>query len=339
MAAKMNDELLQMARLFRDQKRDDQKSLGRFESTSQVDGHCVTLSAPDSYEAGQYLRLRYAIEANSPMEQGMVVGICSPAAGDGKSLTAMNLAGALAQCEGSRVLLVDADLRRRSEVIRKLVPIPGGLTPGLSELLSNEGEHDVEDVARRVEGTNIWAVLTGSFPIAPYEAFSSERFGLFMDRARSSFDYVVIDAPPVIAVPDCKLLAEWVDGLVMVVSANQTPRLLLAQALENLGPEKILGLLFNKTDQVPPRYYRYYGTYGYAARAKVDDISRIAGVEGDFQDASDEEAGDDGQTAEGEGVQDASDEEAGDDGETAGIEGDFQDTSEKEASGNFAARF
>lgn len=269
------------------------KSLGRFGSTVQVDGHCVSLTAPDSYEAGQYLRLRYAVEANRPAERGMVVGICSPAAGDGKSLTAMNLAGALAQRRGSRVLLVDADLRRRSEVIRNLVPVSGALAPGLSELLLGARQHDVQDVARRIEHTNIWIVLTGSLPIVPYEAFTSERFALFTERARSDFDYVVIDAPPVVAVPDCKVLAKYMDGLVMVVSANQTPRLLLAQALEALGPEKMLGLVFNKSDQVPPRYYRYYGKYGYAARARAEDIGKIAAFPADSRDAVDKEGGSD----------------------------------------------
>lgn len=293
MATNMSNEQRRVVPLEAKRQGNGYKSLGRFQSSNQVDGHCITLTSPDSYEAGQYLRLRYAIEANRPEGRGMVVGICSPAAGDGKSLTALNLAGALAQRRGSRVLLVDADLRRRSEVIRKMVPIRGALAPGLSELLLGARQHDVEDVARRIEHTNIWTVLTGSLPIAPYEAFSSERFGLFIERARSAFDYVVIDAPPVVAVPDCKVLAQWMDGLILVVSANQTPRLLLVQALENLGPEKILGLLFNKSDQVPPRYYRYYGKYGYAARAKVEDIGQIASLSASSRDASEKDAGGD----------------------------------------------
>lgn len=293
MATNMINQSRRVVPLEAKRQGDGRKSMGRFRSTGQADGHCVTLTAPDSYEAGQYLRLRYAIEASRPTGRGMVVGICSPAAGDGKSLTAMNLAGALAQRKGSRVLLVDADLRRRSEVIRKLVPVPGALAPGLSELLLGARQHDVQDVARKIAHTNIWTVLTGSLPIAPYEAFSSERFGSFIDRARSGFDYVVIDAPPIVAVPDCKVLAQWVDGLIMVVSANQTPRLLFAQALENLGPEKIIGLLFNKSDQVPPRYYRYYGKYGYAARAKAEDIGQIATLPANSRDGSDKEAGSD----------------------------------------------
>lgn len=272
--------------------RTSHKSLGRFQSASQIDGHCVTLTAPDSYEAGQYLRLRYAVEANRPAGRGMVVGVCSPAAGDGKSLTAVNLAGALGQRRGSRILLIDADLRRGSETIRYLMPVPGPRAPGLSELLLGPRQPDVQDVMRRIEHTNIWTVLTGALPIAPFEAFSSERFSQFVQQACASFDYVVIDAPPVIAVPDCKVLAQWMDGLVMVVAANATPKALLAQALDTLGPDKILGLLFNKSDQLPPRYYRYYGRYGYASRAKVKDVGQISALPCSARDLHDKESGD-----------------------------------------------
>lgn len=261
--------------------------LGRFKSPRQVDGHCVSLVAPESYESGQYLRLRYAIEARRTGPKGMVVGICSPAAGDGKSLTTMNLAGSLAQRKSSRILIIDADLRRKSEVLRNLVPLPGALAPGLSEVLMSVRRPRIEDAARRLAQTNIWVLLTGTLPIAPYEAFSSERFGELIESARSNFDYVIVDAPPVIAVPDCKVLEKWVDGLVMVVAANETPRMLLGQALEIMGPEKIMGLLLNKTDQLPKRYYRYYGNYGYATRAKVGDIGHIAEVSVDDHDESD----------------------------------------------------
>jgi len=293
MATNMTKESVRVVSLDKKRHVRGKKTLGRFGSTRQVDGHCVSLTAPDSYEAGQYLRLRYAVEAKRPAGRGMVVGVCSPAAGDGKSLTALNLAGALSQRRGSRVLLVDTDLRRRSEVIRNLVPISGALAPGLSELLLGARQNYVGDVVRRIEHTNICVVLTGSLPIAPYEAFTSERFSLFMERVRNDFDYVVIDAPPVVAVPDCKLLAKCMDSLVMVVSANQTPRILLAQALEILGPEKILGLVFNKSDQLPPRYYRYYGKYGYSARARVEDIGRIVALPGNYRDAAEKDGGND----------------------------------------------
>lgn len=254
----------------------EQAAPARFQSAREVDGHCVTFIAPDSYESGHYLRLRYAIEANREPGRGVVVGICSPAAGDGKSLTAINLAGALAHRDGSRVLLVDADLRRRSEMIRHLVSVQGGLSPGLSELVMLPDEYGIEAASRWIEQTNVWVLLTGSAPLVPYELFASPGFSNFIEQARNLFDYVILDAPPVVAVPDCKVLVQSVDSVVMVVCAHKTPKLMLEHALEILGPEKILGILLNRCDQLPYRYYRYYGKYGYATRARAQKARTIS---------------------------------------------------------------
>ena len=251
-------------------------TIGRFESPGQVDGHCITFVSPDSYEAGQYLRLRYAIEANREEDRGVVVGIFSPAAGDGKSLTAMNLSGALGQRKGNRVLFVDADLRRKSDMVRNMVAVSGSPAPGLSELLMDPDQYDIANVARQIGETNVWMVLTGELPVIPYEAFSSPQFDRFIQQARDRFDYVIIDAPPVLPVPDCKVIVRSVDGIVMVISANRTPRPMLAQALDNLGPEKLFGLVLNRSDQLPYRYYRYYGKYGYASRARTPNVATIA---------------------------------------------------------------
>lgn len=253
----------------------------RTRASGQVDGHCVTLVDPESYEAGQYLRLRYCLEALRPSGMGMIVGICSPAAGDGKTLTAINIAGALAQKKDTRVLLVDVDIRRRSEVLRSLIPMDGEFAPGLVELLMR-GRRNVEEAVQRVEQSNIWVLPTGSFPVSPYEAFASERFAGLLEGARSKFDYVVVDAPPVVAVPDCKVLADTVDGFVMVVAANGTPKIMLTQALEIMGPDKLIGLIMNRCDQLPRRYYRYYGHYGYAARATGRSAGHVVAPPGEF---------------------------------------------------------
>lgn len=282
MATNMSEEERRVLSLDKRRSRTNQASrfLGRFKSTTEVDGHCVSFTEPNSYEAGQYLRLRYAIEARRPEQRGMVVGIFSPAAGDGKSLTAVNVAGALAQRRGSRILLVDADLRRGSESIRHLLPVPGPLAPGLSELLLGAKKPEVKDVIRRLEHTNVSVVLTGALSVAPYEALSSALFGVFIQQVANCFDYIVVDAPPVIAVPDCKILAHRMDGIITVVEADSTPRMLVAQALDMLGPEKVMGILFNRSDQLPPRYHRYYGNYGYSESANLKDIGQIAAMSG-----------------------------------------------------------
>jgi Mrp family chromosome partitioning ATPase len=77
--------------------------------------------------------------------------------------------------------------------------------------------------------------------------------------ARSFYDYVVIDTPPVVPLADCRLLGRLVDGFIVVVAANKTPRKLLAEALNLLDPAKVIGLVFNGDNRPLAAYYGYYG--------------------------------------------------------------------------------
>jgi Mrp family chromosome partitioning ATPase len=135
-------------------------------NAKQVDKHLVSMTEPDSYEAEQYRKLRYVLEEKRKGNEGMVVAVCSPAAGDGKSLTAINLAAALAQARDSKVLLVDVDLRRESASLKEHLrlgnPAPHGFTDAImSSTLS------LQDVARPLSGSNLSVVFTGTRVNAP----------------------------------------------------------------------------------------------------------------------------------------------------------------------------
>lgn len=256
----------------------------------RVDARCVTLTSPDSYESGQYMRLRLLLEQLRVDRGGLVVGLSSPAAGDGKSLTAINLAGALAGNSKSRVLLMDVDLRRKSESLHRYLSLPAPQGGGLTELLLRPWlrlEGAVHGVARQ----NLSLLLTGSGSVAPYEALASERFGELVGQARAAYDFVILDGPPAVPVPDCRVLSSRVDGFLMVIAAGVTPRAMLAEALRAFDPEKLLGLVLNRCDQLPPRYYRYYGNYGYANRARQEAPRQLAPVSGISRDEGNEAAG------------------------------------------------
>jgi Mrp family chromosome partitioning ATPase len=78
---------------------------------------------------------------------------------------------------------------------------------------------------------------------------------------------VVVDTPPVLLVPDCRLMSQWVDGFIVVVAAHRTPRKLLADGLSALDEEKLLGIVFNADDRPLSGYFgRYEGYYGYHQR-------------------------------------------------------------------------
>ena len=83
---------------------------------------------------------------------------------------------------------------------------------------------------------------------------------VLLREARRDFDYVLVDTPPAVMLPDCRLIARWVDGFLVVVAAHTTPRHLVAEALDQFDPGKVLGVVFNADDK-PTSCYGYYG-YG-----------------------------------------------------------------------------
>ena len=219
-----------------------------------LDDTLVTLRAPDSFAAEQYQALRLKIEWLRRVQNVHVVAISSPGLGDGKTVTAINLAGAHAECD--RVLLIDADLRRPS--IGSQLGLDESGAPGLANALSDE-RLELTDLVRRIEGLPFAVVLAG-VPSAPvHELFRSARLDLLLQEARRQFDLVVMDTPPLIPVSDPAVLARAIDGMLVVVAANDTPRKLLEESLNLLDPSKVLGIVFNRDHR--PLYGYYSGDY------------------------------------------------------------------------------
>jgi capsular exopolysaccharide synthesis family protein len=222
----------------------------------RIDGHLVSLLDPTSFEAEQYRTLRFVVEQWRRTASHAVFAVSSPAVGDGKTTTAINLAGALAQAPESRVLLIDADLRRAS-VAERLGLREGGRR-GLVQAI-RDPRLTLEDVVQPVALSNLTILLAGGRPAAPYEVLKSPRLGELIEQARARYDYVVLDTPPVVSVPDCRVIGKWVDGFLVVVTAHQTPRKLLAEALNVLEPSKVLGLIFNGEYRSLASYGAVYG--------------------------------------------------------------------------------
>lgn len=244
------------------------------DSAGGVDDHLVSLVAPAAFEAEQYRSLRHTVEQLHKTRDLRVVAVSSPGVGDGKSVTAINLAGALAQAPDVRVLLVDADLRRPS--VASLLALGGSDGPGLVNAILDPNV-TLEQVARPRPPFNLSVIPAGQTPPSPYEVLKSPRLGELLEEARRSYDYIVVDAPPLCPVQDCRVIAHWVDGFLLVVSAHHTPRRLLGEALNVVERGKILGLIFNGDDQPPSSFYGYYGYYGgspYAAHGSPNGHDR-----------------------------------------------------------------
>jgi capsular exopolysaccharide synthesis family protein len=228
-----------------------------------VDEHLITVTSPRSFEADQYRVLRHFLAQSDLPAAKKVLGVTSPAAGDGKTTTAVNLAITLAQSAGARVLLIDADLRR------PFVGTSLGLDESDGPGLAATALDPALELSQIVTTTpfNLDVVLAGPSTPNAYRLFDSPRVGKLLDQARGRYDHVVLDTPPVLLVPDCRLMSQWVDGFLVVVSAHRTPRKLVADAVSAIDQEKVLGIVFNGDDRPLSGYFsRYEGYYGYHER-------------------------------------------------------------------------
>ena len=230
-----------------------------------LDPHLVTLTAPASFAAEQYQGLRMTVEQLKRLRDVRLIAITSPSAGDGKTVTAINLAGVLARGSDARVLLIDADLRR------PLIATHLGLrseTRGLVDAIANE-QVGLDNVAHRIEGFNLTVVPAGVTRLPVHEILRSPRLEPLLQKARQEYDFIVVDTPPLLPVFDAAMIAKFVDGILVVVAANQTPRKLLAEAVRHLEPSKVVGIVFNRATQPLFRHYgsSYRGYFGASADA------------------------------------------------------------------------
>ncbi len=235
----------------------------RDEGANGLEEHLVSLIAPSSIEAEQYRALRHMIEQLHRSAALSVIAISSPDAGDGKTTTTINLAGALAQAADARVLVVDADLRG-SNVATDL-----GIdeAPGLVDLILRT-DLALETAVQVCPDLNLSVLPAGRPPSAPYEVLKSPRVAELLAEARQKYDYVIVDTSPLVSVPDSRVLEKWVDGFVIVVAAHRTARRLVEEALSLIAPTKIVGMIFNGDDR-----HLSKETYASRHRRRVDGAS------------------------------------------------------------------
>ena len=206
----------------------------------------------------QYRILRTKIVQNPSQPQ--VIVMSSPAPGDGKSVSAINTAGALSLKNEGRVLLMDGDLRKSA--IHTLLGLPE--SPGLAEVL--RGTCGLEDaLVYAQEFPNLYVLPAGAVVDNPVELLDSVAWKTLCEKLRGLFRYVIIDSPPVGAVADYDLIQASCDGVILVLRPDHTNRSLCQKALDNLPKKKLLGVLLNCVpDWKPGRHagadYYYYAS-------------------------------------------------------------------------------
>ena len=194
-----------------------------------------------------------------------VVGITSTVAHEGKSTTSINLAYDIMKA-GKKVLLIDADMRL-SRVARTLSL---RFSPGLSNILV--GDNNGEGLVQRASVLeNLSVISCGDIPPNPTELLSSQRLNVLLETLRKSYDYIIVDLPPVSAVSDALIFSKLTDGMIMVVRQGYAEKRLLNDTVRQLkyNGAHIIGFVMNGTRETGKYYNKdarkkyAYGAYIY----------------------------------------------------------------------------
>lgn len=219
---------------------------------------------PKSVGSEAFRTLRTNLRFVSPDQELKTILVTSVGPGDGKSTVSANLAVAFAQ-SGQRVALVGCDLRK--PVLHKIFPMDNGV--GLTALLTGNAVLDEISVAiEEVPGLDV--IPSGPVPPNPAELLQSKAMANVIAELREGYDVILFDGAPVIAVTDSAVMANQVDGTVLVIRANEVPNdvALHAKTLLEQAKARLLGVVLNGVRPQDQKNYQYYYYYDDAERAQ-----------------------------------------------------------------------
>jgi len=223
----------------------------------------IAMREPQSIQAESYRSVRTILLVSSPPGKMKTILFTSPLAKEGKSSTVSNMGITLADA-GKRVVIVDADLRKPKQA--RIFGIHSGSGPGLSRYLSSHMEP--LDIVKPTEIPNLQLITSGPLPANPIELLTSEKMDMLIAYLKRSFDYVLFDTPPLLAVSDALAMGPMADAIILVARGGQTPIPAIKQAKQKLDAHKLkcLGVILNGVDLVEQdgyyarQYYHYSRT-------------------------------------------------------------------------------
>jgi len=232
----------------------------------------------DAKEAYKLLRtnIQFALTSENDEDTCKVLGITSSIRGEGKSTTACNLAYTIAQ-NNKRVLLIDGDMRLPSISTKLNVKNKYGLSDYIV------GEANVNDVIYRYqdEMPNFHVLLSGTIPPNPSELLGSKAMAKFINSLKASYDYIVLDLPPVNIVTDALVTKDYVDGIIVTIREDFSIKGEVCNCINSIEflDAKLLGFVLTnvkegKTYYKPNYGYRKYAKYGYKKYSRYDRYYR-----------------------------------------------------------------
>ena len=213
---------------------------------------------PNAAIADAYRVLRTNLLFTSAETTGRAFVMTSAGPGEGKTTTLANLAAALAH-NGSKVLAVDADLRRPT--LHQHFGLPK--SPGLSDMIVGNAAASKAIRTSRIEGLQV--LPCGYLPPNPAELLGSAMMKQIMEAVRSHYDWVLVDTPPILAMADAAVVCPTVEGVVMVIAGETATKPQVERAIEQVKAigSKVLGVVLNKVNLQKNAYYysQHYGEY------------------------------------------------------------------------------
>lgn len=232
----------------------------------------VSIDDPNSIITEQYRVLYAKLNDISERCGSKVFAITSPIRGDGKTLTALNIAVVMARDFGKKILLLEGDFK----------------TPSLVKFIKHELQSDLVDMLLSRNSANVTSIpfsdtlipfADDNLSILPAAKsvsnssglVSSQSMKMLLQTLKEQYDYVIIDAPPILPLSDMSIFEEVVDGIVIVVRAEKTPKSALIRSLDTIDNKKIFGLILNEFREPLPKYYQYpYKDFNIDSRMKVN---------------------------------------------------------------------
>ena len=210
----------------------------------------------------EYRIMRTNVNARNKDKAPQVLVFSSSVESEGKTISAINYSYTIACDRTKKVLLIDGDLRKGT--MARYFGFSASSRKGIADVLN--GDEQIENVISASGRENLHIIFRGSSIDHPAEAIGSAVMEKVIAEARKQYDHIIIDVPPVLPVTDAAVVSRLVDGVILVVKLNQTPKTVVQQAMETFKQAQapIIGYVLTNVEYLTPGYkkYYYYESYG-----------------------------------------------------------------------------